>query len=99
MTDGDNTPPEQLRLFAWAPAKPLRQADGSYLMMPPRPIARLSVKAFAAAVGCSRSTIYAAIGSDALPQRFMIATGKAKWLIQAEAVDHWLAFWAARRLG
>jgi hypothetical protein len=63
---------------------------------PGKPGTRLTPLEFARRVGLSRDSVYRYVGSDALPERFVAFTGKRKILIEADAVEWFLA--TSRRL-
>ena len=79
------------------PATVIPQGDGSVIVKPGRPVDRITPLEFAKRVGLSRNSVYRYIGSDALPERFVIFAGRHKILIQAEAVAHFLETCAAQR--
>lgn len=89
--------PESITRSFTIPMVATPQGGGAVLIRPGRPIQRLSPKEFAAQVGLSRSSVYRYIGSDALPERFVVFAGRQKLLIAAEAVPHFLEYFAAHR--
>jgi predicted DNA-binding transcriptional regulator AlpA len=71
--------------------------DGAVMVRPGKPLARMSVSQFAAAVGVHRNTVYPRIGGPELPPEFVEHTGPRLIRIHAAAVDHWKRYWSERR--
>lgn len=89
--------PEQTLLPLFIPTVQIPQGDGSVLVKPGRPVGWLTPKQFGQQVGLSADSIYRAVGSDSLPERFVEFAGQRKLRIRADALDHFREYWRGRR--
>lgn len=79
------------------PTVRIPQGDGAVLLRPGKPVAWLSPRQFAEAVGLHRNTVYGYLGTDAVPERFIDYSGGRKIRISVAALDHWREHFRARR--
>jgi hypothetical protein len=87
----------ELPLVFYSPPVSVPQGDGSVLVKPGKPLSRLSVAQFSTRVGLSSDAIYKQLGTDSIPEDFLEYSGARRVWIKAEAIEHYLAYWKARR--
>jgi hypothetical protein len=79
--------PLQLDLLTYyCPVQTIPQGDGTYLVKPGKPVEKLTVKKFAAAIGVTPSTVRRSIRSGDIPREYCHALGRTRWLIQSAAI-------------
>lgn len=82
-----------------APVVAIPRGDGSFLVRPGAPISRLSTAEFGKMVGLSKRSIRRYIESGDIPPKYVSYVGCKKILIDAAAVDSFLAHFQRLRGG
>lgn len=74
------------------------RGDGTFSLVPGKPLSKLTPKQFGKAVGLNEDTICKYLGKPALPDSLVERSG-SRIFILAAAVTHWRNFWKRKRGG
>ena len=98
MNQGPHSPAtaQQMALPLFTPTVIERRGD-EYVVKPGKPVAWLSVAEFGRAVGLRPKSVYAHLGTEALPEELIEYSGPRTIRIKAEALQFCRDYWLQRR--